>query len=37
MAEERDGIAPDAGRTTVGEYLVLWLEDSVKTSVKSIT
>ena len=37
MAQERDGIAPDAGRTTVGEYLGLWLEDSVKTSVKPVT
>jgi hypothetical protein len=37
MAQERGGIAPDAGRITVGEYLGLWLEDSVKTSVKPVT
>jgi integrase len=37
IAQERGGIAPDAGRTTVGEYLGLWLEDSVKTSVKPVT
>lgn len=37
MAQERGSIAPDAGRTTVGEYLGLWLEDSVKTSVKPVT
>lgn len=37
MAQERAGFAFDAGKTTVGEYLGRWHEESVKDSIKPAT